>query len=307
MVSFAVRPNATAELLILAAVAAADPAFCQEGPLAGAPDALVDEIAEIQAEHGLNSPDLLDPLTALALFYRERGNDAQAMATVERARHVVSVNYGLHTVEEALFIRQLVQIEAARGNAAGAWHLEQEMLAQIRRHPNDVRTAPILREVADRRTKVLRRYTDGEFPEELYLGCYYSWDRQSSCHAGDRRTVIDAMGAEAYLLRREADGIVARNARWLTSPCVRPQRPEIPEELSRRQKNSVELQTSSYLSRMQDYTGCLEARYRFAASNGADAAELSQLVAASEAAVEELEGLLVAYEERIGNVEHLHR
>jgi len=70
-------------------------------------------------------------------------------------------------------IRQLIHNEEARGNLAAASELEQALLALARRHPDDLRTVPILREAADKQMHVLERHLAGELPPQISLGVFY--------------------------------------------------------------------------------------------------------------------------------------
>jgi hypothetical protein len=107
--------------VLLAALAAAHAAFPQPASSSRTNDALsgAQPIDEIQSSQ--DSADLIDPLMRAGLSFREQGDVELAIAAFERARHLVRVNYGLSSFKEAPLLRQLVQIEQARGNAAAAW------------------------------------------------------------------------------------------------------------------------------------------------------------------------------------------
>ncbi|HEX7236104.1 MAG TPA: tetratricopeptide repeat protein [Gammaproteobacteria bacterium] len=195
-------------LVLLAAVAARHAALSQPAASPPADDALpsvAEQIEEIQSKQGINSPDLLSPLTNLGLILREQGDDDLAIAAFERARHVVRVNYGLSSFKEAPLLRQLVQIEEGRGNAAAAWDLEQELIGFIRHSPGPrPGEASMLREIADKRVDVLERYAAGEFPPQIELGCYYGGPRVAtaekipgSCRSGTSSSVKQALYEEA--------------------------------------------------------------------------------------------------------------
>lgn len=169
---------------------------------------LLAAIQESVARDGPNSASLLEPLTALTLFYREQGDESAAAVTIERARHVVRVNNGLHTLEQVPLIEQLMRIETARGNHTAAWDLEQDLLRLVRRYPEDLRTVPVLREAADRQMEVLARYLDGEKPPQLYLGCYYE---APNCDSGSRKGVLRGMVADAQRSYAEAIAVLLRN------------------------------------------------------------------------------------------------
>ncbi len=203
-------PRHTCLGFVLAIVAAAPAAFPQPAPSPPTDDVfatVADEVAAIQSEQGINAADLIRPLTTLGLFLREQGDLGPAVAAIERARHLVRVNYGLTSFEEAPLLRQLVQIETERGNAAGAWDLEQELIDLIYLR-GDARAAPMLREIADKRLDVLERYSAGAFPPQMAFGCYYEppsakpgpqpVDRdRSSCNSGSRSRAKQALHDEA--------------------------------------------------------------------------------------------------------------
>ena len=70
-------------------------------------------------------------------------------------------------------IRLLIRNLDSLGEHEAAWDLEQEILRLAERHPDDLRTAGILRDTADRRMDILERYDAGEFPPEIVLGRHY--------------------------------------------------------------------------------------------------------------------------------------
>ena len=53
-----------------------------------------------QDAEGLRSPSLISMLTDLGLLYQDDGDHALAAVALEEARHVVRVNFGLHTLEQ---------------------------------------------------------------------------------------------------------------------------------------------------------------------------------------------------------------
>ena len=174
---------------------------------------LIDTIQEILSRDGPYSPTLLEPLTALIVLYGEDGDDSLAAVAIERARQVVRINEGLHTLEQVPYVQQLVRIERERGNSAAAWDFEQELLALVRRYPGDLRTVPVLREAAERNMSVLAAYLRGERPPELYLGCYYGGPAAGTgdCDSGQRKTVVQGMVADAQRSYSEAIAVLLRN------------------------------------------------------------------------------------------------
>ncbi len=209
MVSFGIRRAlehaAMAAALTLAALGSSHHATAVESD--SAEQALLDQIQEILSRDGPYARDLVSPLTNLALLYREGDDDSFALATLERAVQVVRINDGLYALEQVPLVRQLIRIEAARGNHSGAWEREQSLLALLRRHPDDLRTVPVLREIAGKQMAVLGAVLAGERPPEVFLGCFYKqWPTDAgSCHAGSKKTVVQGMLAEAQ--RNYADAI----------------------------------------------------------------------------------------------------
>jgi len=176
-------------------------------------DSLLNQIQEILSRDGPYSAELLEPLSRLGLLYQEGEDYALALVTLERAQHIVRVNNGLHSLEQLPLLRQLINVEAARGNAQGAWDREQDLLTLLRRHPNDVRTAPALREIADRQMEVLAAVIAGERPPDVILGCYYKeWPASAdgSCTAGSKSTVVQGMLAEAQRNYLDAIAVMLR-------------------------------------------------------------------------------------------------
>lgn len=218
--------GATARIVILAVAAVPCVVFAQpdDRPDAAAQEILA-EIEAVQAQRGDNSPDLIDPLTRLSLLYEERGDDALALALIDQATHVMHVNYGLHSLDEAPLMQRSIRLEEARGNHEAAWKLEQELLALARRHPGEVRTVSIFREIAEKRLKMLARYEDGEFPPQIVLGCYYREPEWDSCTSGRKSRVIAAIRSEARRFHAEAAYGLAQRAH-LDSLCTDPLPPE---------------------------------------------------------------------------------
>ena len=181
---------------------------------------IVDEIRQVQAESGAFSDELIAPLTALGLFYREGGERILARGAIDQARQVVRANYGLHALEEAPLMRQAIDDDEAIGQFTAAWKLEQQLLDIAARHPDDERTAPILAEIGDRRTDLLRHYLSGEIPPQIVLGCYYrerglsDWPfnpiSERQCNSGSRDTAIRALRSEARAYYLKAIGTLLR-------------------------------------------------------------------------------------------------
>lgn len=169
---------------------------------------LLDRVQAILARDGAYSTSLLAPLTELGLLYQDGDQHGLALVAIERALQVVRVNDGLHTLDQVPLLMQKLRSEEARYNDAAVWELEQDVLALLRRHPDDLRTAAMLREIANRQMDTLHEYLDGQRPPEVVYGCFYKeWPSagEGGCTAGSRQTVVRGMLAEAQ--RNYADAI----------------------------------------------------------------------------------------------------
>ena len=165
----------------LAALAFCSAAYPQDDSRQQAIQSLQDEIRSVAEP---NSPDLIKPLTALGLLYREGGDPALALASLSEAVHVVRFNFGLYSLEQAPLIRQLITSAEALGDRWSAWEIEADLLRLAARNPDDPRTAQILRDTGDRRMNMLAEYNAGESPPEVIYGCYYAGPHASPKNSG---------------------------------------------------------------------------------------------------------------------------
>lgn len=221
MVSFRVhRTLLPAAFVVLATIAVFGIGVAQaKAPVAARDEQwqLLDAIQLLQSEDGPYALELLDPFKTLSLLYRDSGDHRLAIAASERAMQVVRANHGLRSLEQAPLIRQQIFSQRALGNTEAAWELEQELLILAERHPNDLRTVPILRDLGDWRMDILRRYLGGTFPREIYLGCYYDpipYDDFGSCHSGSRRQVVYSLLSNAWSHYSAAIDVLLRNGQY---------------------------------------------------------------------------------------------
>lgn len=168
--------RATTSFAVLVLAVGASGTFSQElrddGLLAGE-IALTESIRQEELENGPYSEALIELYTSLSFFYEEAGDLALADATIERARQVIRANFGLDSLDQAPSIRRLMDHAELRGDALAVWNLEQELIGYANRQSDDLRSARVFRDTADRRMSILRRYDAGEYPPEIVLGCYY--------------------------------------------------------------------------------------------------------------------------------------
>jgi len=213
----------TAGVAILLSIALPATTFPQRAAEQQIAANLQDEIRAAQLRDGDHSVDLIQPLAALGLVYEESGEPILAAAAQRLAVEIVRVNYGLHSLEQAPLIRRLIANAEAIGDHGAAWELEQGLLRLAARHPDDLRTARIMRDAADRRMDVLSRYDAGEFPPEVVLGCYYGGPHtirspadvtgENDCSSGTAHRVREGLVTEAQAYYSRAVGIILRNGR----------------------------------------------------------------------------------------------
>jgi hypothetical protein len=181
---------------------------------------IVDQLARMEAEDGPNSPESIDLWKALGLLYQESGDHALAGAANERALQIVRMNYGVYSLEQVPLIQQLILAEEALGNDVGAWERERELLTLVRRHPDDLRTVPVLREVAAKRLDVLDRFLAGERPPQIALGCYYDWSRNDTvgnCTSGSTRDAARTLIFDAQRNYADAIAVILRNELYFSA------------------------------------------------------------------------------------------
>jgi tetratricopeptide (TPR) repeat protein len=218
MVSFEVRLHISAiSVLLLIALgvprlSAAQPAPNAEDPLAR----IAGQIVEAQTRGGSYAKELIEPLQTLSLFYQEKGDYALELAALEQARQVVRANYGLSSLEQAPLMRRQIRAEEAGGDFTAAWELEQALLALAQKHPDDPRTAPIYREIGDKRMELMRSFLAGERPPQLILGCYYDarFDDQRNCTAGSREGAARRILVDAQRNYANAIGVLRRGQEY---------------------------------------------------------------------------------------------
>jgi hypothetical protein len=129
---------------------------------------ITDEISAAQASGGPRSPDLIDPLTELAVLLAAEGERSLAIAALQEARHVVRATYGLHTLDQVPLMEQALENQRALGAFEMVQALEEELLDLAERHPDDLRTVAIHRDIGERRMDLLRRFRAYEYPGEIY-------------------------------------------------------------------------------------------------------------------------------------------
>lgn len=124
--------------------------------------------AEISA-NGPYSPALVDELNALAFLYREIGEEELAVQSLRQALQIVRANAGLFSLDQVPLMLQLIDGERTLGNAAAVAELESQLLGLAYRHPNDLRSADILRRAGDRQVELFQLYVDRALPPQITI------------------------------------------------------------------------------------------------------------------------------------------
>jgi hypothetical protein len=213
MVRFGIRQARGLAPLMLALAAARYAAALEPDPAADPQQVALEEVQKVLAASGAYSPDLMEPLTRLIVLYIEDGEDDLAVVAIERAVQIVRVNNGLHSLDQAPLIQQLIRIEETRGRPNVAWDLQQSLLTLVRRHPNDLRTVPILRDIGDEYMHLLDAFVAGDKPPQIELGCFYkeAIKAEGTCSAGRRSTVVHGLLGEAQRHYSDAIAVMLRN------------------------------------------------------------------------------------------------
>jgi hypothetical protein len=87
------------------------------------------------------------------------------------------------------------------------------------RHPDDLRTVPILHEVGDKRMALRSSHLAGERPPQLFFGCYYAGsarfpDDSPNCNAGSREGAAHRILMDAQRNYANAIGVLRRQQQY---------------------------------------------------------------------------------------------
>jgi hypothetical protein len=110
---------------------------------------LVEQIQALHARDGAHAEGLIGPFSELARLYEQSGDYALAVAALDRAAYLVRVNRGVHSLDQGPLLQQAIRNARAGGHLAAAWDREHDLLDLAAQHPEDLRTVPLFREVAE--------------------------------------------------------------------------------------------------------------------------------------------------------------
>jgi hypothetical protein len=181
---------------------------------------LAESVEAIEIGRGPESVDLIEPLMELSAVLAQRGETASAVSVIERVRQIVRANYGPHSLRQAPLMRQLIAYEERRGDFRSAWILESELLNLAQRNADNLESAAILHEIADKRMALATQYLEGEAPPQIYFGCYYNWpqeyDVDGECNSGSRKDAIRSVVADAQRIYASAVAVILENEAYST-------------------------------------------------------------------------------------------
>jgi len=107
-------------------------------------------LGEIEIEEGVNSQALLDELDAIAAIYFELGDDAYAVAMLDRARDISRRNRGLYSLDQVDIVEQMITAIMAAGDLVEFKDMQRYVLDLARRNARDPRVPQVLTAAADR-------------------------------------------------------------------------------------------------------------------------------------------------------------
>ncbi|HEY5667442.1 MAG TPA: tetratricopeptide repeat protein [Gammaproteobacteria bacterium] len=146
------------------------------GTVADDPDALLarirsglDSIEAEQSLNGENSPGLVPLLTELAEIYHEIGDYGDAMAALEQAQQIVRRAEGLYSLEQALVIEPMIEIQMAIAPTEQATELEMRLRDLVLRNPGDPRNIDIMMGMAGRQMGIVDYLLVNGLPPEFVL------------------------------------------------------------------------------------------------------------------------------------------
>lgn len=122
-----------------------------------------------QSLNGENSPGLVPMLTELAAIYHETGDYGDAIAALEQAQLNVRRSEGLYSLEQALVIERMIEIQMEIAPTEQATELEMRLRDLVRRNPGDPRNIDIMTDMAGRQMEVVRYLLVNGLPPEFVL------------------------------------------------------------------------------------------------------------------------------------------
>jgi hypothetical protein len=130
-------------------------------------DRLFDEVSDVEQaiaveeeRNGTNSPALIEQFKSLAALHQELGNYDFANAALTQARSIIRMSAGLHTLDQAEVVDQMIESREAIGAFNESEVLQDDLLDLARRNTLDPRAPSVLASVAERQMEIVRAYID---------------------------------------------------------------------------------------------------------------------------------------------------
>jgi hypothetical protein len=162
---------------------AQSPAVADEQPPTQALARIRAHLAAIEAEaatNGENSPGLIPLLESLADVYEEIGDYEGANGALEQAQHVVRVQRGLYSLDQAAIVEQMIENDIETEPGEEFSDLESFLSELVQRNPDDPRVVELLTNKAEREMDVVHDLLVNGVPPELDVNVGIggrSWNR----------------------------------------------------------------------------------------------------------------------------------
>ena len=124
-------------------------------------------VADELEANGYRSIALIDDLASLAALYQELGDHFPAIGALDWALEISRIRKGLHSLDHAALLEQMIASRTALKDYGGAASLEERLLELVERNRDDPRVTLILSASADRRMRETYRVLEegtGEQP-----------------------------------------------------------------------------------------------------------------------------------------------
>jgi len=129
-------------------------------PLFDTVQEITESIIEEESLNGERSSNLIGELTSLAAAYQELGDHFLAIAALERARQIIRINDGLHSLNQVEIAEQMIDTMEAAGAFVESDTLQDSLLELTAQNQGDPRVPSILAAAADRQMDAVNDYLE---------------------------------------------------------------------------------------------------------------------------------------------------
>lgn len=117
-------------------------------------------IEDREAAGAGRTDEQLAELVSLAAVYRELGEELPAIAALERARQISRISEGLHSLDQAWIVEQMIDAAEAVGAYGESDALQDQLLELAARNDEDPRAPSVLIAVAERQMDAVGNYLE---------------------------------------------------------------------------------------------------------------------------------------------------